>query len=52
MDMADTADSVFVMMKEANFLSPVVKSLILVDEKLVHETVCRYQVDRESKLVS
>lgn len=50
MDMADTADSVFVMMKEANFLSPVVKSLILVDEKLVHETVCRYQVDRESKI--
>lgn len=50
MDMADSADSVFAMMKEANLLSPVVKSLIFVDGKLVNETVYRYQADKESKI--
>lgn len=50
MDMANSADSVFVMMKEVNLLSPVVKSLILVDGKLIHETVYRYQVDKESEI--
>lgn len=52
MDMADSADSVFVKMKEANLLLPVVKSLTLIDGKLVSETVCRYQADKESKIGS
>lgn len=52
MDMADTADSVFVDMKKVNLLSPIVKSLVLINGKLVGETVYRYQADKESKIGS
>lgn len=49
-DMADSADSVFVKMKERNLLLPVVKLLTLFDGKLTRETVYRYQTDKESKV--
>lgn len=50
MDMVDNVDSVFVKMKEVNLLLPVVKSLTLIDGKLINETVFRYQDDKESKV--
>lgn len=49
MDMANNVDSVFIKMKEVNLLSPIVKSLILIDGELINETVYRYQSDGESK---
>lgn len=52
MDMVDSADSVFIMMKEANLLSPIVKSLSVIDKKMVSETVNRYQFEKEAKVGS
>ena len=45
MDMANVADSVFIKMKAARLLSPVIKLQNLIDGKLTNETVYRYQSD-------
>ena len=52
MDMADSADPVFIKMREVNLLSPVVKSLTLIDGKLIDETVYCYQDDKGAKVGS
>lgn len=49
MDMADMADSVFIKMREACLLSPVIKLQNLIDGKLTNETVYRYQSDGKGK---
>lgn len=49
MDMANVADSVFIKMKEARLLSPVIKLQNLIDGKLTNETVYRYQSDGKGK---
>lgn len=49
MDMADMADSVFIKMREACLLFPVIKLQNLIDGKLTNETVYRYQSDGKGK---
>ena len=52
MDMADRADPVFIDMKKANLLLPIVKSITLIDGKLISESVFRFQADKEAKVGS